>query len=339
MPSLLPTMVIPEKYLIWPTVEPWHTRTSATHPVRLLSSSFMASLASDPPLRSSPPCSSRRSPSHHADPAGWGFSSPRPSSMGYTQALASDMTELINHLHPNSPDLRIYIAGGSYGSIPAQMLYGAPFDAFPLGRNIVGCLLAAPFSPFKWHGDYTKSMTWSNYVSIGPLARMLPFQPLQRIAVVGLSLKLNTVDKAETFIRQLLFDDASEEERAAFARWRESRGLEEGVFERQMATNMVKSISKSWAGFIEIADVAHSDWGFRPDRLDDAHTTGRPMIIAASADDDLGPDMANWLKANYRNSKLKWVPGKHLSTLYEIDNLWAELLENEPAASPVVGLQ
>ncbi|KAJ7108573.1 Alpha/Beta hydrolase protein [Mycena epipterygia] len=272
---------------------------------------------------------------HHITPtlAGWGYSSPRPSSTGslsYAATLASDMTELINHLHPNTPDLRIYIAGGSYGTIPAQILYGAPFDYFPLGRNIVGCFLAAPFSPFRWHKEYTKSMTWTNYLSVGPPARFFPFQPLQRIAIVGLSMQMSTVDKAEVFLRKLLFDGAPPEERAAFARWREHRGLEEGVFERQMATNLVKSISKSWAGFIEVADVIHSDWGFCPNRLDDEHTIDRPMLIAASAQDDLGPDMATWLEANYANSKLKWVPGKHLSTLYEMDNLWAELLENEP---------
>ncbi|KAJ6470634.1 Alpha/Beta hydrolase protein [Mycena vitilis] len=269
---------------------------------------------------------------HHITPtlAGWGFSSPRPTSRSYASVLASDMTELINHLHPNTDDLRIYIAGGSYGSIPAQMIYGAPFDAFPLGRRVVGCFLAAPFSPFKWHKEYTKSMTWMNYFSVGPPARILPFHSLQRMAAFGLSMKLSTAEKAEVFLRQLLFDDASMEERAAFATWRERQGLDEGVFERDMAANMVKSISKSWAGFIEIADVAHSDWGFCPNLLDDEHTDGRRMMIAASADDDLGPDMANWLKENYKNSTLKWVPGKHLSTLYEMDNLWAELMENEP---------
>ncbi|KAJ7185679.1 Alpha/Beta hydrolase protein, partial [Mycena filopes] len=271
---------------------------------------------------------------HHITPtlAGWGYSSPRPTSIRYRVALASDMTELITHLHPNTADLRIYVAGGSYGTIPAQMLYGAPFDVFPLGRNIRGCMLAAPFSPFKWHTEYTKSMTWANYMSVGPPARLLgfiPFQPMQRLAIFGLSMKLNTVDKAEAFMRELLFS-GSEEEQAAFKRWRESKGLEEGVFERQMATNMVKSISKTWAGFIEIGNVAHSNWGFCPELLDEEHTNGRPMMIAASADDDLGPDMAEWLKENYKNSTLTWVPGKHLSTLYEMDNLWARLLENEP---------
>ncbi|KAJ7272605.1 Alpha/Beta hydrolase protein [Mycena haematopus] len=265
--------------------------------------------------------------------AGWGYSSPRPSSKNYADTLTSDMTELITHLHPNTADLRIYISGGSYGTVPAQILYGASFDKFPLGRNIRGCLIAAPFSPFKWHKEYTKSMTWMNYMSVGPPARVFPFQPFQRVAIFALSMKISTVDKAEVMLRQLLFNGPPEE-RAAFARWREKQGVEEGVLERRMATGMVKSISRSWEGFVEIADVLHSDWGFRLDQLDEEHTASRPMLIAASLEDDLGPDMANWLKENYKNSRLKWVPGKHLSTLYEIDSLWAELLETANESAP-----
>ncbi|KAJ7357935.1 hypothetical protein DFH08DRAFT_921849 [Mycena albidolilacea] len=177
--------------------------------------------------------------------------------------------ELITLLHPDTADLHIYISGGLYGSIP--------------------------------HTSYTKSMTWSNYMLVGLPARILPFQPLLRVGIFALSMKISTMDKAE----------------------REQWGIKGGDFEMRMATNMVKSISKLWAGFIEIADVVHSDWGFRPDQLDEDHTRGRPILIAASAQDDLGSDMANWLKENYKNSRLKWV---HLSTLYEIDNLWAELL-------------
>ncbi|KAJ6531625.1 Alpha/Beta hydrolase protein [Mycena vulgaris] len=267
---------------------------------------------------------------HYITPTlpGWGNSSPRPSTPSFAVTLASDITELLNHLHPNAADLRIYVAGGSYGTVPAQMLYGASFDVFPLGRKISGCLLGAPFSPFKWHHDYTKSMTWSNYLAVGPIARILPFQPIQRLAMVALSMKFSTVDKAEVFIREFLFDSAPPEERAAAAKWRVAHGLEEGVFERRMAANLVKSISKTWAGFIEVPEVLHSDWGFRPELLDDEHTKGRPIMIAASTGDELGPDMANWLKANYKNSKLKIIPGKHLSTVYEMDNLWAELLQD-----------
>ncbi|KAJ6618902.1 Alpha/Beta hydrolase protein [Mycena sp. CBHHK59/15] len=263
--------------------------------------------------------------------AGWGDSSPRSASMSYAVALTSDMTALIMHLHPNTSNLRIYVAGGSYGTVPAQILYGAPFDMFPLGRHVVGCFLAAPFSPFRWHKDYTKSMTWQNYISVGPPSRIVPFQIIPRMAVWALSMKLSSVDQAEAFLRSLLFDSVLPEERAAHERWRVSRGLEPGVFERQMATNMVKSIAKSWAGFIEASEVIHSDWGFCPKHLDEEHTVDRPLLISASEHDDLGPDMANWLQTNYRNAKLKWIHGKHLSTLYVMDELWAEMLVNEPA--------
>ncbi|KAJ7681750.1 Alpha/Beta hydrolase protein [Mycena rosella] len=272
---------------------------------------------------------------HYITPtlAGWGYSSPRPTSKSYAAVLASDMTELINYLHPNAPDLRIYIAGGSFGTVPAQMLYGAPFDVFPLGRRIAGCLIGSPFSPFKWDAGYTKSMTWANYLSVGPPARVFPFQLMQRLAVLALSIKFNTVDKAEAFLRDFLFDNVPPEEREAAERWRVAQGLEEGEFQRRMATNLVKSISKSWAGFTEVAEVLHADWGFCPRLLDDAHTVGRPIMITPSTLDELGPDMAVWLEKNYRNSILRWIPGKHLSGHYAMDDLWAELLaygqENE----------
>jgi hypothetical protein len=262
--------------------------------------------------------------------AGWGNSSPHPSSLSYQAALAADITALITHLHPDTSDLRIYIGGGSFGSVPAQMLYGAPFDAFPLGRNIVQCIICAPSSPYKLHTDYAKAISWQHYMTVGPPARLIPFQLHMRAAAWAMSIQLSSVDKAEKFIRGFLFDGAPPEERAAYARWRESRGQVEGELERRMAENVVKSISKTWSGFLEMPDVLHSDWGFSPKLLDEEHTAERPIYIAASTEDELGPDMANWLKANYKNSKLKWIPGKHLSTHFEMDNIFAEMLENEP---------
>ncbi|KAJ7512789.1 hypothetical protein B0H11DRAFT_2213352 [Mycena galericulata] len=188
---------------------------------------------------------------HYVAPTltGWGFSSPRLTPRSYAKVLKSDMTELINHLHPNTPDLRIYVGG----TVAAQMLYGASLETFP--RQHI------------------------------------------RTAMLVISLKLKTVDKAEAWVRQHLFENAAPEEQAAFARWCESQGLEEGVYERRIATNMVKSISKSWAGFIEVANALciHSNWGFRPDLLDEEHTSRRPMMISAFIDDDLGPGMATWL--------------------------------------------
>ncbi len=78
---------------------------------------------------------------------GWGTSDPRPKDLPYPTCVTSDFTALINYLHPNDDNLRIYISGGSFGTVPAQIIYGASFDVFPLGRNIVGCLILSPFSP------------------------------------------------------------------------------------------------------------------------------------------------------------------------------------------------
>ncbi|KAF9055098.1 alpha/beta-hydrolase [Hymenopellis radicata] len=249
--------------------------------------------------------------------SGWGNSSPRPSNMSYAAALLADLTELITHLHPNDEDLRIYISGGSYGTVPAQIVYGAPFDQFPLGRKVVGCVLLAPFSPFRWHKDYAKAMTWPNYISVGPLL---------------IKWKMSSVEKAERFIRAELFDKAQQDERDAFAKWRAAEGVAEGELEREIATGAFLSMSNTTVGFSEGAGVIRSDWGFRPDQLDDEHVEGRPMLIVASKHDALGPDMANWLQQNYRNSRLKWVSGGHVSALYEMDAIWREMLGDPPNA-------
>ncbi|KAF7375765.1 AB hydrolase-1 domain-containing protein [Mycena sanguinolenta] len=246
--------------------------------------------------------------------AGWGYSSPRPSSQNYADTLTSDMTELITHLHPNTADLDIYVSGGSYGSVPAQMLYGAPFDKFPLGRHIRGCLILAPFSPFKWHKGYTKSMTWANYISVGP--------PYARVPVPASS--------AHHHIRVVYADEHGGQSgrHAAQVYVRGSAGGARGVC-------AIARGAGHRGGGVGASDGERHGQEHLED-LDKDHTSGRPILIAASTNDELGPDMASWLKENYANSRLKWVPGKHVSTLYEVDNLWAELLAmaNESASSP-----
>ncbi|KAF7329902.1 AB hydrolase-1 domain-containing protein [Mycena kentingensis (nom. inval.)] len=233
---------------------------------------------------------------HYITPTlpGWGNSSPRDTSKAYHVGLAEDMTALIEHLHPGATELKIYLAGGSYGTIPAQMLYGAPFTPVPAGQ----------------HQEYARSMTWGNYFSVGPPSQWVPWQLGQRLVAVALGQQFGGpkgVERAEKFIRGFLFDKAPPEEKEAFRLWRDKQGLEEGEFEREMALNIVKSIEKTTAGFVEVSDVAHSDWGFVPKELDAAHTDGRRVVIAASTEDELGPDYANWLKENYKNATLRTI--------------------------------
>ncbi|KAL0068886.1 hypothetical protein AAF712_004217 [Marasmius tenuissimus] len=257
---------------------------------------------------------------------GFGLSSPRDKTVPYAVAITRTMTALIDHLHPNDPNLRIYVGGGSYGTVPAQILYGLPFDVFPYGRNIVGCLLGAPCSPFKYDKNYTQGMTWTNWISVGPPSQILPFNLIQRLAAKGVEFKVTSVEKAEGLLRKMLFDTATEAEKAAFAAWKEREGIPDGQWERKMAENMMKSFATTWDGFIETSDVLHSDWGFAPNLLDEEHTT-RPLMIVASTKDPLGPHMATWMSENYKNSTLKWLDGGHIAGAYAMNELYEELFE------------
>jgi pimeloyl-ACP methyl ester carboxylesterase len=259
--------------------------------------------------------------------AGWGKSSPRSKDIPFHVALASDITALIDHLHPEKSGLKIYISGGSFGTVPAQMLYGASFEVFPPGRNVAGCMVLAPFSPFKLHKDYTKSMTIPNYFAVGPPSQYIPFNLLQRLGSAALKSKVNTPEKAEAFVRQTLFDKMGEEEKAEFAKWREETGRSEGEVEREFGQNMMRSVQESWQGFMEMADAIHADWGFAPNKLDEEHNA-RPILLVTSEGDNMAPDaMAKWLAENYKNCHYRSVHGGHLSAMFHLNELWKELFE------------
>ena len=259
--------------------------------------------------------------------AGWGKSSPRSKDIPFHVGLASDTSALIDHLHPQKEGLKIYIAGVSFGTVPAQMLYGASFDIFPSGRNVAGCMVLAPFSPFKLHKDYTKSMNISSYITFGPPSQYIPFNLLQRLGSVAFKNKIKTQKKAEAFVRQALFDKMGEEEKAEFAKWKEETGKAEGQVEREFGQNMMRSVQESCAGFMEMADAIHGDWGFAANALDEEHNA-RPILVVTSEGDTVTPDaMAKWLAENYKNGHYRSIHGGHLATTFHLNALWKELFE------------
>ncbi|KAF9057722.1 Alpha/Beta hydrolase protein [Panaeolus papilionaceus] len=253
---------------------------------------------------------------------GWGRSSPRNKSIPYHECIASDITALVDHLHPHDLSLKIYLVGISYGSVPAQMLYGAPFELFPLGRCISGCLLIAPLSPFKYHHDYTAEMTSENYIAMGPPSRYLPFKVVPRLVLLSMTFHLRTVEKAEHLIRSTLFDVMDEVDKELYANWRGKYGWKEGELEREMATEMVDSVADSWVGWLDMADNVHGDWGFHPAELDDDHNH-RPIFIVTPAGERSAPEaMAKWLQKSYQNSRLETLPGGHVAALLRLDEVW-----------------
>ncbi|KAG0705530.1 Alpha/Beta hydrolase protein [Suillus ampliporus] len=265
---------------------------------------------------------------------GWGNTSPSPPSTPYRDCLASDMTALLFHLYPdsNGNDIKLYIAGTSYGTVSAQILYGAPYDKFPFGRCISDVLLCGALSPFRYHKGYAKSMTWKYYIVAGPISYYMPFNLISHAIKFLVVKHWSSIESVEATYRGL-FDKLDREERKAFEKWCEGCGkVPEDVartYVQTLARNKVKSTSKSWEGFMLMAPLLHSDWGFRPDALDEEHS--RPRVLLTASKDDILSSMAyaHYLAANYKNARIKDIHGQHLSIVYQMDEVWAEFLADE----------
>ncbi|KAG6809718.1 hypothetical protein H0H92_015025 [Tricholoma furcatifolium] len=264
---------------------------------------------------------------------GYGNTSPPSPNTPYYTTIAQDTTALLTHLHPDTSSLKLYISGGSFGTIPTQMLYGAPFDVFPYGRFIKGMLLLGAFVPFvkddETGFDYTRCMTWRDYTSVGPLARYIPFNMLQHLAKLAISKFVATQESAEAFLKGFMFDKMGEEEKKLYEAWRERTGYEEGQLVREMAANNRRSVEKSWEGFLSTPRVLHSDWGWgvKLGHLDEAHTVGRKVLIVGATEDDATPaPWGEYLASRYINARFKLVTGGHISGLFRIDEVWEEFM-------------
>lgn len=256
--------------------------------------------------------------------SGMGNSSTRDKKVPYNVSLAKDMIALLSHLYPTDAYDTLYVAGGSYGTVQAQMIYGAPYDLFPPGRKIAGCVLLGGFSPLKFHKGYSKSLNWQNWFSIGPPAQLLPFHLLQWLFRFAIGSKLRTVDGAKAFLRQTLLDNMGDEEKLAFNQWLNTNELSEDAFVERMAQGTIKCC-QNWEGFMEVSDVIHSNWGFEPKKLDEAHAS-KPMLVVGSKDDRIGGSTNSWIVDNYKSAKFKVIPGGHISSLFYMDEIWTEMI-------------
>ncbi|KAF4957132.1 hypothetical protein FGADI_3352 [Fusarium gaditjirri] len=258
---------------------------------------------------------------------GMGNSSTRDKNVPYHVSLARDMVALLSHLYPTDDFDQLYVAGGSYGTVPAQMLYGAPYHLFPPGRRIVACALLAGFSPHKHHQGYAKSLSWQNWFSIGPPTQLLPFHLLQRLFRGVIGSKLHTLEGAKVFLQQTLVDKMDQEEKRLLSQYLEARNMTECEFVDNMAQGTIKCC-RNWDGFMEVSDVIHSDWGFDPRSLDAQHAV-KPILVVGSKDDSLGGSTNGWLVENYPSAKLKLIPGGHISSLFYMDEIWREVINSE----------
>ena len=162
---------------------------------------------------------------------------------------------------------------------------------------------------------------------IGPMNQWTPLRDvLVRFVAFEMQRKMSTVENAEKFLRGFLFDKMDEAEKEEYAQWRAKEGIAEGETERRFANNVVRSIAKSWEGFKLMSSVLHSDWGFRPDGLDEEHSRPFVMLVTSPGDKEAPQAWTEYLAACYKNTKVKTLHGGHIGILYHLDDVWAEFL-------------
>lgn len=255
----------------------------------------------------------------------WGNTSPIPHGVGFHDQLYQDVTALINHLHPNVDGLKLYISGGSFGTVPAQMLYGAPYERFPLGRHIAGLLLLAPFSPFSVHKDYSKCLSLANYLFLGPGSQYIPFKLVPRLGVAMLKGKVDTREHAEQFMRDHFLSKMTPEERELCEQWKVKWGIKDGEEGKEMADGMYRSVRNGWDGFMAVPGVLRSDWGgYSPSKLDDEHS--KPVLLFLTHGDPEMKAMGEWLGGQLKNAHIRYGAGGHIGALFVLDDIWADFM-------------
>jgi len=261
---------------------------------------------------------------------GWGRTSPPSSSTpSYTDTLTSDLTALIHHLYPDPSTrarLQIFVSGGSFGTVAAQIIYGQPLDKFPLGRCIRGLLLLSPFSKpgHGWDPNFNSSLDLGSWLMMGSPSHYVPFNMLPRLLSTMFKTKFTTIESAEQMIRTTLFDRMDEAEKREFDTYRREHSLNEGQLEREFAVNAWRSVQMGMDGFTGLNQVMHEDWGFRPQEID---PLGRRVLIYAAKGDTLAPNaQAYWLRDNYRNSELILLDGGHIVVLTKMEEIWTSFL-------------
>ncbi|KAJ3483262.1 hypothetical protein NLI96_g6442 [Meripilus lineatus] len=264
---------------------------------------------------------------HYVAPTlpGWGKSSPTPKSQSFREYLYEVITTLIHHLHPDTTGLRLYISGGSFGSVVSQILYGAPYDLFPLGRQIAGLLLLAPFSSPRVHKEFNKSLSWTNWMGIGSVSRILPGNLSLRLGSMMMKRNVSTPERARAFVHDFVVKDMSQKERVVYDRWRKEKQLTEDQVEEDLADGVYRSVEKSWEGFHAISDVIHSDWGFNPLTLDAEHTKS-PVYVVMTREDKETLLLGEWIVENYQNAQGRYEEGGHNGSMFVMDDIWADFL-------------
>ncbi|CAF0916231.1 unnamed protein product, partial [Didymodactylos carnosus] len=260
---------------------------------------------------------------------GWGNSSPWPENQPILN-YPNDIHQLLSSFKKNdNKNLRITVAGGSYGTVFAQICFGTSTDIMPEVINVQSLIVCSGFSSFKCHKTYTTGMSWSNYFMVGMPA--IYFPSITKLMGSYIQKKIHNIEDAKEFMRRRLFDQMDDEEKAKLRKWEEERDKPSGFVIEMMSRNMCLSISKTMAGFNAIPHVLHSEWGFDPKTLPSSPKR-RVLIIATRGDKMSHMEMSTYLVESYPNAEIQILNGGHLAAFFEFDEIiknWLTNLENK----------
>lgn len=260
---------------------------------------------------------------------GWGNTSPLSPGTPFHEQLYRDFTAVIEHLHSRVDDLKLYVSGGSFGSVAAQILYGAPYEKFPLGRHIQGLLLLAPFSPFRVHKEYASCLNWNSWFAVGPPSRIVPGGLIMRLAAFAMKRKMDTPEHADEFMRDFVFKNMTQPERELYVKWKADKRIKDGEEVKHLADGVYRSVQKSWDGFKAVPSVFQSDWGgYSPAELDDEHS--KPVLLFLTKEDKETRQMGEWLAGKLKDSRVRYGEGGHIGSLFVMDDIWADFMSQSP---------
>ncbi|KIY49503.1 alpha/beta-hydrolase [Fistulina hepatica ATCC 64428] len=298
--------------------------TSSNTVVLFLHSAFDVGDASRPPLIV------LKNNLHFVAPTlpGWGKSSPVSRVSAYAQTILTDMSFLLDHLHPaahRGRGLDIILCGQGLGTIAAQILFSAPTAAFPpSGCRINKLVLVSPCSPPRLHRAHSAFLTGWAHILLG--SHLIPSYISTAVAKYVASRQLRSTPETQSLVRCYLSDGLGDDGQHALEAWEEAHGRSASQLERDIAVKAAQSVACSWRGFGDLPVVFHSDWlgmTVRPDQSG----SGGVFIVIAKSDTVISPEFGRWLASEYyENATLLCVEGGHLSTIFWMEKIWQDIL-------------
>lgn len=241
---------------------------------------------------------------------GWGETSPPAKSQSYHECLYHDVSSLIDYLHPGwrvaNPPLRLFLIGVVWGSVAAQVLYGASCEQFPLGRHIAGLLLISPISPPHVHKEFDKCLSWDNYFSFSSYAHIFPLKYHHRLIGSFVHRTVATPDRALQQVRDAQANNMSSVQREAIQQRSKLQGTSVDELQERVATKMYRSVHTTMEGFNMMPRVIRSDWGGYDPRTADRNRR-IPVLIVVVDNDKEHRLMGDWLVKNMENATRRYV--------------------------------